>query len=90
MAGMASRAAGLAALVACSELPMSMESTGAQYYLNVFNVRTASVTAQIHTHNDPPSLSLLVLLAGALAVHCKAGLGRTGVLICSYIMKHFK
>lgn len=27
---------------------------------------------------------------GAVAVHCKAGLGRTGCLIGCYVMKHFK
>lgn len=34
-------------------------------------------------------LNIVEAEQGALAVHCKAGLGRTGVLICCYMMKHF-
>ncbi|KAJ3640191.1 hypothetical protein Zmor_003506 [Zophobas morio] len=35
-------------------------------------------------------ISICENASGAIAVHCKAGLGRTGTLIACYIMKHYK
>jgi len=35
-------------------------------------------------------LAITEKMEGAAAVHCKAGLGRTGSLIACYMMKHFK
>lgn len=35
-------------------------------------------------------LSTVENTTGAIAVHCKAGLGRTGSLIGCYIMKHYR
>jgi cell division cycle 14 len=51
------------------------------YFLDGSNPPEAILTKFIQKCEEVP---------GAVAVHCKAGLGRTGTVIGCYIMKHYK
>ncbi|VVC42791.1 Hypothetical protein CINCED_3A023821, partial [Cinara cedri] len=60
------------------------------YNVEVFKgERTNDEPNLIITNKSTNSEAIINKCAGAVAVHCKAGLGRTGCLVASYIMQHW-
>lgn len=67
-----------------SFLPRSFISCGFQYYDLYFPDCTAPSFALVQRFLD-----IVETTKGAVAVHCLAGLGRTGTLIATYLIKHY-